>query len=253
MMQGGGRVVALAGGMPGRLVKNAPYSADVVTESTQVLPDGNRIRQTNTMRVFRDSEGRVRREQSLRTLNGLAPNANLPEVVFISDPVAGVNYALNPSEKTAAKTSWARSRQDGLAGSNMRKGPGLETRSNAAGEDRLMPRRQNPNLKTESLGRQSIEGVPADGTRTTMTIPAGEIGNDQPILVVTETWYSSELQTEVLYKRSDPRTGETVRKMTNVSRAEPSRILFEVPADFKVSEGGGGGGRMGRGPGAPNR
>ncbi len=87
----------------------------------------------------------------------------------------------------------------------------------------------DPNVKIESLGKQTIEGVVADGTRTTMTIPAGEIGNEQPLQVVTETWYSSELQAVVLSKRTDPRSGEHVTRMTNITRAEPSRSLFEVP------------------------
>ncbi len=101
-----GRFLGAEAGMPGRVVKNSPYSADMVTESTQVLPDGNHIRQSSTVHVYRDSEGRTRREQSLRTLGGLAPNANLPSVVFINDPVAGANYALNPSDKTATRTTW---------------------------------------------------------------------------------------------------------------------------------------------------
>src|SRR5579871_1886645 len=98
---GGARLLGAEPGKPGRLVRNAPYSGDVITETTQVLPDGNHIRQSSTVHVARDSEGRTRSEQSLRTLSGLAPNANLPSVVFINDPVVGVNYALNPGNRTA--------------------------------------------------------------------------------------------------------------------------------------------------------
>ena len=93
------------------------------------------------------------------------------------------------------------------------------------------------NFKTESLGRQTIEGVPAEGRRVTMTIPAGQAGNEQPIHIVTESWYSPDLQTTVLSRHSDPRNGETVTRLTNISRGEPSRVLFEAPADFKLSEG----------------
>jgi hypothetical protein len=100
----------------------------------------------------------------------------------------------------------------------------------------MMRPRANQNVKTESLGRQMIEGVQADGTRTTLSIPAGQIGNELPLQVVTETWYSPELQTVVLRKRSDPRSGETVTRYTNVSRVEPPRTLFEAPADFKIAE-----------------
>jgi len=240
----GGRMLAAEAGMPGRVVKNAPYSAEIVAESTQTLPDGNRIRQTNTVRVARDSEGRTRREQSLRNLGGLAPDSSLPNVVFINDPVAGVNYALNPSEKTASK-SRAGARGRGGPGSDqprpMMRQPGGPppggAQPNVAGPGRGR-RGPNENLKIDSLGRQTVEGVPADGTRTTMTIPAAQIGNDQPIQIVTERWYSPDLQAEVLVKRTDPRTGESVTRMTNISRSEPPRTLFDVPADFKVSDSG---------------
>ena len=100
----------------------------------------------------------------------------------------------------------------------------------------MMRSRRDENVKTESLGKQAIEGVVAEGTRTTMSIPAGQIGNEQPIQIVSESWYSPELQTVILRKRSDPRSGETVTRYTNVSRAEPPRTLFEPPADFKLSE-----------------
>src|SRR5205814_1891478 len=99
------------------------------------------------------------------------------------------------------------------------------------------PRRRNDqNVKTEDLGTQVIEGVAAQGTRTTMTIPPGQIGNEQPIQVVTETWYSQDLQTVVRSRRSDPSSGEVNFKLTNLSRAEPLRTLFEAPVDYKVTE-----------------
>lgn len=91
--------------------------------------------------------------------------------------------------------------------------------------------------KTEALGTQTIEGVTAEGTRATHTIPAGEIGNTLPIEIVDETWYSPELQINVMNKRRDPRSGETTYRLTNLSRSEPDRSLFEVPADYNVSEG----------------
>jgi hypothetical protein len=219
---GGARFLGAEAGMPGRVVKNAPYSADLVTEVTQTLADGNHIHQTSTAHVYRDSEGRTRREPALNSLNSLAPNAHLPEVVFINDPVAGLNYALSSRDKTVTRSSWphpgGRNGQARSAG-----GP------SSSGRNRF-----NANVKTESLGRQTVEGVPADGTRTTLIIPAGQIGNEQPIQIVTETWYSPDLQVVVMSKRSDPRTGESVFRMANLSRAEPAASLFQVPADYKV-------------------
>ena len=88
--------------------------------------------------------------------------------------------------------------------------------------------------KTESLGKQVIEGVEADGTRVTRTIPAGEIGNTLPIYVVDESWYSPELQMPVMTRHHDPRSGDIVFRLTNINRAEPARSLFEVPADYTM-------------------
>jgi hypothetical protein len=106
-------------------------------------------------------------------------------------------------------------------------------------------------VTTTSLGTQTISGVAAEGTRTVRTIPAGQIGNEKPIELVTERWYSSELQTDVLIKRTDPRGGTSLFQLTNVVRSEPDAALFQVPSDYTVVSGGGPGRRgMGR-PGPP--
>ena len=219
---GGMRFLGAEAGMPARVVKNAPYSAEMVTETTQVLADGNRIHQVITAHVYRDSDGRTRTEEPLNGLGALAPNSRFPTVVFIHDPVAGANYALNPANKTATRSAWM-PRGRGGQGRGMRDFPG---------------RGQSANSKTENLPRQTIEGLPADGTRVTMTIPAGQVGNERPIQTVTERWYSPDLQTVLLLKQSDPRVGETVMRLVNVSRAEPAHALFEVPADYKIGEPG---------------
>ena len=95
-----------------------------------------------------------------------------------------------------------------------------------------------PKPQTEALGKRVIEGVEAEGTRSTMTIPAGQVGNELPIQVVSESWFSAELQAVVMSKHSDPRMGETVYRLTGINRSEQPRSLFEVPADYKVEEGG---------------
>jgi len=237
---GGARFLGAEAGMPGRVVKNAPYSADVVTETSQTLSDGNHIRQSNTAKIYRDTEGRTRREQSLNGLGGLAPSSSLPQVVFINDPVAGFNYALNTQNKTATKSAWAR---PGRGGQNSSQPMARLRQQSTDGSAAIAGRRgrgaaNRQNVKTESLGRQTIEGVQADGTRTTMTIAAGQWGNEQPIQIVTERWYSAVLQTVVLSKHTDPRMGETVSRLANVSRSEPPSSLFEPPADYKVTAAG---------------
>jgi hypothetical protein len=93
------------------------------------------------------------------------------------------------------------------------------------------------NFTTEKLGKQTVEGVEAEGTRTTITIPAGTIGNERPIEIVNERWYSAELQTVVMTRHTDPRSGENVYRLTNIERADPPHSLFEVPADYQMKEG----------------
>ena len=213
----GNEGIRLLGAMPGRpgpLVKGAPYSADVSTEIAQTLPDGNRIHQVTSERVYRDSEGRTRREPSLASVGLGAPGGGA-QLAFVDDPVSGASYVLDLGKRTANKMPWRQPPPNRPAGS----------------------RPADPNRKVESLGRQTVAGLPADGTRTTQTIPAGQIGNSLPIQVVTERWYSPDLQAVILQKRSDPRSGDYVYQWTNIIRAEPPSTLFVVPADFAVTTG----------------
>lgn len=240
-----------------KIVKGAPYFAEVVTESTQVLADGNRIVRRTTGRVYRDSEGRTRHEDDLEPgrVGG----------VSISDPVAQVVYSLDTQSKTAWKTPIGAAGM--LAGSaQMNKvspadpaqvelrrkveeaivasrgagggvGGGIVAGS-AAAEPTMRQRSPEWEEKAEVLPARNIEGVMAEGRRVTRTIPAGRIGNEQPIVSVTEEWRSPELQVLVMTRTSDPRTGESVYKLQNVTRAEPNSSWFEVPGDYTVKESG---------------
>lgn len=355
-----------------KVVKGEPYSAEAVTETTQTLQDGNRIVRKNTASVYRDGEGRTRREQAFNHIGPFATSGDAPQTIFINDPVAGVNYVLEPRSRTARKTApfnfrsgnsllrvpkveggasavviepHGRARYPSEAkAANVEGDVAVRVVTNEAGEvvtatategppllrqaavdlvkgwrvlpgnsressgkiettvnfkfslpdsvsykfslpggrnysfnfseraDGLPPDvlkrvppalsplgatvpgdvltpfqilRQRIDLESaeshkgvvESLGKQTIEGVEAEGTRSTVTIPAGEIGNELPIKIVSERWYSPELQTVLMTKRSDPRTGENVYRLTNINRSEPARALFEVPADYTVKEG----------------
>jgi len=215
----------------GKTVTGAPYSATVTTESSQTLADGTHITRKTSGSTYRDSEGRTRTEQTLGAVGTFAATGDAPKRTFIHDPVAGVQYVLDASAKTATKMK-AHTRPS--LGVNKR--PSTDSAPNVV--------KDRPDVKTESLGTQTIEGVQAEGTRRTFTIPAGRFGNDQPIQIVSETWYSPDLQTVILSKHSDPRMGEHTYKLTNINRSEPAKALFEVPADFTVTERS-----FGRGPG----
>lgn len=218
----------------GKVVTGAPYSADVTSQSVETLADGNTISRNTTGHVARDSQGRTYTQE---TITGGFMAANGPvTVTFISDPVAGVNYVLNSSTKVATKMQKRTPPQDGTArqGRDWKGANGAGTGPDAA------------NTRTTDLGSQNINGVTAQGKSITHTIPAGAMGNAQPIVSTGETWYSPDLQTIVLAKRSDPRMGQSTFSLQNIQRSEPAATLFQVPSDYTVQDGKAAG-RGGRG------
>jgi len=229
----------------GKLVKGAPYSAQAVTEITQTLSDGNRIVNKTTASLYRDSEGRTRREQSLRTIGAFATANDAPQMIFINDPVAQMSYVLDPRSRTARKMPSFRFEVKVMAPPDIPKtpaneiataSPGVYVTTTAPSGDgyRVESFGGGKRSQTESLGKQLVEGVEAEGTRATVTIRAGEIGNDRPIEIVNERWYSSELQTVIMSRQSDPRFGETVYRLTNIDRGDPDKSLFEIPGDYTL-------------------
>lgn len=204
-----------------KVVKGSPYTATASTETTQVLADGNRIVHKQSGMVARDSEGRTRREE---VMAGMGPvQVNAPKVAFIHDPVAGAAYMLEPDKQTA------RVMKNNMSGTNMEQ-------MHAKMKKEFAANGEEGTVKTESLGTQEIEGVSAQGTRVTRTIPAGQIGNEQPIQITVETWVSPDLHTTVLQKRNDPRFGQTVFQLTNIKQGEPDATLFQVPSGFKTEQ-----------------
>jgi hypothetical protein len=224
----------------GKTIKGAPYSADEITESTQVLADGTRISHQTKTTVYRDSEGRVRRES--------------PDRITIFDPVAGFSYTLDPTARTAEQTTLGTLVANNKkvfyfkSGATPSADPALAAKAEAAAKlDKLKAEMAaqldqaaaklaagGGTMVKESLGQQVIEGVTADGTRATETIEAGAIGNDRPIHVVNEVWVSADLKTTVMTKHSDPRTGEHTFRLTNVQRGDPPTYLFVMPPDYQV-------------------
>lgn len=223
----------------GKLVKGAPFSATSTSTTTQTLQNGTTINRSAQGAIYRDSEGRSRREVTFTGVGPLETTGGTHKVVAIFDPVAGVHYMLNPEKKVAHKmTLPANSGSADKAQAFEQKMQARQQKEEASGA-----------LKTESLGTQMVNGVNAEGTRTTRTIAAGEIGNDNPIQVVSERWYSAELQTVVKSSRTDPRFGTTTFSLTNIQKAEPAATLFTVPADYTVEAGGPGHGHHHGGPG----
>jgi hypothetical protein len=277
----------------GRVVKAQPYSAEVVTETNQSLPDGNVISHRNVNKVWRDGEGRTRQESY---------RAEKLRAIYISDPVGAMSYTLIPGSKLAiavprpdtahaphvrierserAKTSTTtETTSDGRRVTTIRTvnsdgepGTREEVRVQVfrVGDDANimvapvppvppvppgagpvppippvppMPPMPGVNTmrfestahlgkgETKSLGTKEFDGVKAEGKQTTWTIPAGKIGNRNPINVSSESWYAPDLQVTMYSRHSDPRTGESIYRLAALKRAEPSPDLFKVPEDY---------------------
>jgi len=203
-------------GLLGKTVTGVPYSAQIVSQRSQSLSDGTHVTQQSTGAVYRDSAGRVRREMSLPALGSLTGSSQSPRAVFISDPVAGYHYVVHPDKKSVDR---------------MPMPPANATRERPGRWGRGQEQVTN-----EALGTQTIAGVTAEGTRITRTIPVGAIGNDKAVQIVTERWFSTELQTVVLVKHSDPWMGESTVRLTNITRTEPAGSLFAVPSDYTVND-----------------
>ena len=255
-------------------VVGAPYSAEAATEVVQTLADGNRIRHETRTKIYRDSEGRTRREEKLNAAGPWAPAASDAEMIFINDPVAGVHWVIDPQSKTARKMPVPQIRRlQGMAGNaatqiytesievKIEDGEQHETviqrraesSSSSAASANPPPihlqRMASPlagamtigsaevgEAETEQLGERTIEGVLTNGVRRTRTIKAGQIGNERPIEVIFEEWRSEELGVTVKSIRSDPRSGVTTYELKNIQRTNPPPTLFEPPAGYEIIE-----------------
>jgi hypothetical protein len=234
--------------LAGPVVSGAPFAADATTSVVQTLGDGTRIEQKSTAKYYRDGTGRVRREQTVLGLENLnAAAAARTIITFDSVPGDQMPYLLDPENRTA------RQMPRGIALANaagalstfrMRTGTGT-----AAGDlidvvtgfqGLTVARRGLPNdlrPMDEDLGSRQIDGIKAVGHRTTTTIPQGRIGNDRPIQITDEQWYSPELSVLISSRYADPRTGVVEYRLTNVVRSEPRADLFAVPPDYTVVQG----------------
>lgn len=244
-----------------RLLKGAPYAAESVTETIQVLADGNRIVNKQSGKEYRDSEGRMRHDSTIQPVGPWV--AGLTSMMsMIDDPVSGEHITLNHDAKVAHKLK-TRAMSAGPVvvsdtGENIQQEIHKEIRIESSREvttsgtavvaGGTVPHQRNVMTWThmeggegtaprvESLGKRTIEGVECEGTKETLTIEAGKIGNERPIEIVTERWQSAGLGVDVLRKHSDPRFGETNYRLQAIVRGEQPKSLFEAPADYKVEE-----------------
>ena len=219
-------------------ISSAPYSAVQVTERIQTLADGTHITNRGQTKVlmYRDSQGRTRMEIHPAPLQ-VPPGVTAPErptIVNIFDPVAGFHYMMDSATKIAHRMEIPKTPAVPAMPSAV--GVGVSVTMIPGGAPPLPPTSNRPQIKSESMGTQVIDGLIADGQRITTTYPAGAIGNDRDIVVIRETWNSQELRVPLLAKSSDPRMGDTITKLTDINRSEPDPLLFAIPPDYTIQD-----------------
>jgi hypothetical protein len=243
------------------VVKNEPYQAQAITEMKQTLADGSHIVQSTTATVARDNDGRTVRIQKLSTIgpwrSADSSQGNTQTLTTIFDPVAKehIDYTsdskvahvltmppLPPGAVATAGSGFTVSagHLGGAESGFTVSGPGPV--SGGAQGFAVQTRTVSPQVskgmepKRELLGMKTIEGVQVTGTRSTSMIPVGTIGNDKPLIITRETWYSPELKLVIQSTQSDPRFGQTTYTLNNIQQGAPDEALFQVPADCKIDK-----------------
>ncbi len=194
---------------------NAPFSAVVKTEWTSIMPDGSKSTVYNHRSIARDSSGRVFEERRYLTPHGNTQAAPI-RVLEYDDPNRHERFVCRP-ELRVCKLS----------------------RLLVPSMPVLQPAGSLPNgagtLTSEDLGRKSIEGLDATGTREITTLNAGVFGNEKPQPVVKEFWYSPRLQINLVTERFDPRVSSVQNiAVTDVNLTEPDPKLFTPPANYRI-------------------
>lgn len=211
----------LSGGINLRSIAGVPFSADLVKESTQLLPDGTRALVETRGKMFRDAEGRTRVETELASGAGSA----MRHFITIVDPVQHVSIVLNVEAKTATifhlpPAPAASERQVKLASAQIARRAGA-SRSAAGGP--------------EDLGAMTMEGFNVTGTRSTHPAEASA-ASDKTRIAITESWFSSELKVELLSITQLPQAVTQTTRLANIVPGAPDAALFQSPADYAIED-----------------
>jgi hypothetical protein len=215
-------IAAMELGLDFRAIKDRPFRAEMVLETDRRLADGNSLHRKSTAMFYRDQNGRWRQERGVEHHGKQDQQTLMETIISITDPEKGVHYSIFPRVKVGFRM------QEPLAFLKE-----MESRRTTP----WTPQRDQ-NFTSQILGNQMIEGLQCEGRIDTVTIPTGSTGNSFPIEIVTERWYSADLQINLVVKHTDPRSGETTIRLTNVSLEEPQKALFEIPPGYEIREGG---------------
>jgi hypothetical protein len=252
-------------------IKNAPFSAEVITQYDRTLDNGGHIHRESRGRIYRDSQGRMRTESQTAALQPGSERSD--HRITITDPLQQVIIELNPKNKTATifhfgdvspapVTNAKQSKPKDMSKIRLCPAPPklgapsqpdigipqVPSGQGSAPSNQSIPARDSTTSRMDAsivanagatvvpLGTKTIEGVSATGSRTTRTMNPGTMGNDRRIVSISDTWTSTDLQVTVLTETDDGQAGRSTMKLVNIVRSEPSAALFQIPPDYTVKE-----------------
>jgi hypothetical protein len=209
----------------------APYAGRNSSQTVRTLANGTHLTQPSFKQpmTYRDTMGRTRQDRPVQQMPGL-PGAEAQDpsiaLVEIVDPVAGYRYVLDPvhhvAHRMAIQVRQNRPVQPAVALTAPAISLPPQTMANGA------------TMSSESLGTQTMFGVTVAGMRMTTTYPAGTFqGNDQPVVMVNESWRSLQHNIVLLSKNTGP-NGDTTMTMLDFSAEEPDPALFQIPAGYQI-------------------
>jgi hypothetical protein len=254
----------------GKPVTGRPLAASESRRTLQVLADGTRIERKDTNKLYRDTDGRTRTESadgervtisdptsgSTVEMNTSQRSARKSAVMRtmqfrystngdkLPPPILNDKFDAGGGVFSGSFSSSSTTEIGGVVRAGVKAGIDDHVVAFSSGSmpesDITIVRRADSaasekSAKTENLGIQNINGVLADGTRTTITIPTGEIGNDRPINIVNEKWFSTALGMLVKSVNSDPRFGETTYELTDIREGAQDPLLFQVPEGYNFT------------------
>ena len=201
---------------------NVPFSLTLETEWTRPMANGGTFTLANKRRIMRDSAGHVYQERWYLVPKGGKIESTM-NYIQIADPYEHVGYSCEVASKTCFTEPYNRS-----ASANYQP---------AVGKSGALPNGQGSRT-VEDLGKKDIEGLETIGFRETTTVNPGVFGNDQPMIIIREFWYSPQLGINLISLLDSPQSGKQQFTVTHVSTAEPDPHFFTLPEGYSVDRSG---------------
>jgi hypothetical protein len=240
----------------------APYTAEFKITHVQTLANGATITRETRVVMARDAAGRT-----LTSTTQIPSSPSRPELTFsfVHDPVSNTRTTWDSRSERAHVTQlvpqeagpgcWSIRPGNGVVSN----GGGSATGSVLVGSSPLVavPASSPPAAVQlpdtpgsaqvpgahpallrpvrEDLGSDTILGVDVKGERITRTVPAGQIGNDVPLVSTEEIWTAPSLGIVLRQLSDSPQSGKTTREAVSLDLNDPDPSIFQPPEGYEVT------------------